>query len=154
MTDDRISITSSPVILLLLCRVSRSGGLLLTPEMSVFLSLECLIAEKQIWLGDRILCAMFFVPFSVLTIVCGLSCLRFSKIFNLKQICQAQPQFTFCFGWMGWVCLISSVCLYPWALCQSGLDKKIADSVQISIQRRMFSVYWFWVFFKRRLVTL
>ena len=32
----------------------------------------------------RILCAMFFVPFSVLIIVCGLSCLRFSKIFQFE----------------------------------------------------------------------
>ena len=35
------------VILLFLCRVSRSGGLLLTQEVSVFLSLESLIVENR-----------------------------------------------------------------------------------------------------------
>ena len=46
--------------------------------------------------------------------------------------------------------MISSVCLYPWALCQSGLNEKIADSVQISIQRRMFFGLLNLGIFKRR----
>ena len=130
------------VILLLLCRVSCSGGLLLTPEMSVFLSLESLIAEKQIWLGDRILCAMFF---QLLQLFVVLSCLRFSKILNLKQICQARPQLTFLFWWDG-LSLFDYLSMSVFLGFVPIWVKKIADPVQIFIQRRMFSVCWFWVF--------
>ena len=82
-----------------------------------------------------------FCSFPVFTIVCGLSCLRFSKIFNLKQICQAQPKFTFLF-WLDGLSLFDflgmSVSL---GFVPIWVRKKIADSVQIFIQRRMFSVY-------------
>ena len=91
MTDDRISFTSSLVILLLLCRGSRSGGLLLTPEMSVFLSLNYSLAEKQMWLSDQIFCVMslssVFGPIIAFLIfsACGLG--RFAKLSPGSRFC-------------------------------------------------------------------
>ncbi len=98
-------------------------------------------------MGDRILFAMFF---QLLQLFVVLSCLRLSKVLNLRQICQARPQLMFLFWWDG-LSLFDYLSMS--VISQSGLKKPLILNSNIYPAQDGFSMLILGIF-KRRLVAL